>query len=102
MGTDVHTLVPTTASPTLRGAPKDGSGEAVVACDTPEPCKFTSLDRCQKRFLCTHKEDDLAAHTVVGLVLRVRNAERFPQAVGFEDLEPFSGSMFHCHRGGWR
>ena len=28
-------LLPTTASPTLQGALKDGSGEAVVACDMP-------------------------------------------------------------------
>ena len=31
----------TTASSTL-------NGEAVVACDMPEPCKFPSLDSCQK------------------------------------------------------
>ena len=44
-GTDrdvVHPAVPlpTTASPTFRGALKDGFGEAVVACDMPEPCNF--------------------------------------------------------------
>ena len=33
---DVH--LPTTASPTLQGALKDGVGEAVVACDMPEGC----------------------------------------------------------------
>ena len=33
----------TTASPTLQGATKDGFGEAVVACDMPEPGKFPSL-----------------------------------------------------------
>ena len=37
---------PTTASPTLHGTPKDGFGEAVVACDMPEPCKFPSLYSC--------------------------------------------------------
>ena len=26
----------------------------------PEPCKFPSLDSCQKRFLWTHKEADVA------------------------------------------
>ena len=26
-----------------------------VVCDMPEPCKFPSLDSCQKRFLWTHK-----------------------------------------------
>ena len=33
----------------LQGALKDDFGEAVVACDMPEPCKFPSLDSCQKR-----------------------------------------------------
>ena len=28
--------LPTAASPTLQGAPKDGFGEAVVACDMPQ------------------------------------------------------------------
>ena len=36
--------LPTTASPTLQGALKDGFGEAAVACDMPEPCKFPSHD----------------------------------------------------------
>ena len=43
-----------------------------------EPCKFLSLDSCQKRFLWTHKEVDLAPHQVVGLVLQVEDAEKFP------------------------
>ena len=30
--------LPTTALPTLQGVLKDGFGEAVVACDMPEPC----------------------------------------------------------------
>ena len=34
----------------------------------PEPCKFPSLDSCQKRFLWTHEEADRAPHPVVGLV----------------------------------
>ena len=33
----------------LRGALKDGFGEAVVACDMPEPGRFLSLDSCQKK-----------------------------------------------------
>ena len=55
-------------SPTLQGGPKDGFGEAVVACDMPEPCKFPSFDSCQKRFPWTHKEVGHAPHPVVGLV----------------------------------
>ena len=38
--------LPTTASLTLHGALKDGLGEAVMACDMPEPRKFPSLDSC--------------------------------------------------------
>ena len=38
--------LPTTVSATLRGALKDGFGEAVVACDMPEPRKFPSLGVC--------------------------------------------------------
>ena len=47
---------------------KNGFGEAVVACDTPELCKFPSLDSCQKTFPWTYKEVDVAPHPVVGLV----------------------------------
>ena len=76
----------------------------IVVCDTPEPCKFPSLDSCQKRFLWTHKKVDL--HPVVGCVFQVGDAAEFPQAVGFESLDPFSwsqqaGTMFHSRRRGW-
>ena len=71
----------------------DGFREAVEACDIPEPCKFPSLDRCQKRFPWTHKEVDLAPHRVVRLVLQVGDAEKFLQALGFESLDPFSESV---------
>ena len=59
----------------------------VVTCDMPEPYQFSSLDRCQKRFLWTHTEVVLDTHLVVGLVLQ--NAEKFPHALGFESLDPF-------------
>ena len=59
----------------------DGLREAVVACDMSEPCKFPSLDSCQRGCLWTHKEVDL--------VLRVGDAEKFPRALGFENLDPF-------------
>ena len=72
-----------------QGALKDGFGEAVVARDIPEPCKFPSLDSCQKRFLWAPKEVALASHPVVGLVLQVGNAKKFPQALGFESLDLF-------------
>ena len=60
-----------------------------MACDTSEPCKFPSLDSCQKRFLWAHKEVDLAPHPVVGLVLQVGNTEKFLQTLGFESLHLF-------------
>ena len=72
--------LPTTASPILQGALKDGFGEAVVACDMPEPCTFPSLDSCLKRFLWTHKEVDLAPHQIVGHVLQAGDAKKFSQA----------------------
>ena len=52
----------------------------------------------------THKEADHAPHPVVGLVLQAGDVEKFPQALGFESLDPFffpsqqAGSMFHNHR----
>ena len=58
---------PTTASLTLRDISRDGFGEAVVAYGMPDPCEFSSLDSCQKRFLQTHKEVNLVPHPVVGL-----------------------------------
>ena len=76
--------LPTTESPTLQGALKNGFGEAVVACDMPEPLKF---DNYQKRFLWTHSEVDLVPHPVAGLVLEVGDAEKFPYAFGFESLD---------------
>ena len=59
MGRDVHSFnivqpafaLLTVAMPTLQGALKDGFGEAVMACGMPEPCKFPSLDNCQKRLM---------------------------------------------------
>ena len=53
MGRDVHTLfdvfhpafpLPTTASSAFQGALRDSFGEAVMALDMPESCKFPSLD----------------------------------------------------------
>ena len=60
-----------------------------MACDTPEPCKLPSVDSCQKRFLWTHKDVDLAPHPVVGLVVQVGDAEKSHQALGFESLHLF-------------
>ena len=81
--------MPTTVPPILQDALKDGFTEAVVACDLPEPGKLPSLDSCQKRFRWTGKKADLALHSDVGLVLQEGDAEKFPQALGFESLDPF-------------
>ena len=67
-----------------------------MACDMPEPSKFPSLDSCQKRFLCTNKEVNLAPHPVVGLVLKIEDAENFPQALGFKGLDSFFRVKRHC------
>ena len=69
-----------------------------MECDMYEPCKFPSLDSRQKRFLWTHKGADHAAHTVIGLVLQEGDAEKFPQALGFESLDPFFQSMLTYSR----
>ena len=80
--------LPTMASSNLQGALKDGFGEAVVPCDMPKPCKFPSLDTCQKRLQWTHKEVYLALHPAVGLVLQ-GDMEKFCHALDFESLDPF-------------
>ena len=60
-----------------------------MACDVSEPCEFPSLDSCKEKFLWTHKEVDLAPHPVDGLVLQVGDTEKFPQALGYKNLDPF-------------
>ena len=74
--------LPIMALPSLQDALKDVLAEAVVECDMPKPCKFPSLDSCQKRFQWTNKEVDLAPHPVVGLVLEVGDAGKFTHALG--------------------
>ena len=66
----------------------DGFGGAVVVFDMPEPCMFLSLNSCQKMFLWTYKETDSVLHPVIVLVLHVMDAQKFPQALGFESLDP--------------
>ena len=55
----------------------------------PTTAMATLFDSCQKRFLWTNKEFDHAPHPVIGLVLQVGKAEKFPQALGFESLNLF-------------
>ena len=95
----------TTASPTIQGALKDVSEEAVMVRDMLKQCKFPSLDSCKTRFLWTHKEVDLVKHPVVGLALLVGDTEKFPKALGFNagfrlksfSTPPVSGAA----HGGW-
>ena len=74
----------------------DGFEEAVMACDITEPCKFPSLDSWQ-RILWTHRKVDLSLHPVGGIVLQVGDTEKFPHALGFESLDPFSESASRVH-----
>ena len=60
-----------------------------MVCGMPEPCKCPPIDSCQKTFLWIHKGVDHAPHPAVGLVLQVGDAEKFPQALGFEGQDCF-------------
>ena len=78
-----------------------------MACDMPEPCKFLSLDNCQKGSLWAHKEADLsldncqkgslwahkeadlAPHLGIGLGLQAGDVKKIPRALGFENLKFF-------------
>ena len=115
MGRDVHFLtlpiqcLPTTPSPTLQGALKDGFGEAVAARDLPEPCEFLSLLTVARRDSCGPSKNlvfDIAPHPVVARTLRVGDADKFSEALGLKNLDPFlsqqAESMSHGLRRGWR
>ena len=54
----------------------------------PKPCKFPSLDSCQKRFLWNHKEVDLTPHPVISFVLQVGDTEKSVYALDLNSL-PF-------------
>ena len=65
----------------LPDALKNGFGEAVMMCSVPKQSEFPCLDCCQKKFLWTHREVDLALHQSLVLVL--------PVALGLESPDPF-------------
>ena len=93
--------------PTLQDALKDGFGEVIIVCNMPKPCKFLSPDSLPEKVPVDLKAVDLAVHPVIGLVLQVVDADKFPQVLGFESLDPLFqsqqvGYIFHSHRGGWR
>ena len=56
--------------------------------------KCPSLDSCQKRFLWTPEEVDLAKHPIVGLVLQVGDSEDFPRELGFENVDLYCFLVF--------
>ena len=60
-----------------------------MACDMPELCTFPSLDSCQKKFLWTYEEADIAPYPIVDLVLQVEDREKLPHALGFKSLDLF-------------
>ena len=41
------------------------------------------------RFLLTHKKADTAPHPIVVFMLQAGDVEKFPQALGFDGLDPF-------------
>ena len=57
--------------------------------EMPEPCQFPSLASCQKRFLWALKEAGPAPQSVISLELRVRDAEKLPQALDLKNLHLF-------------
>ena len=91
--------MPATASATLQNALKDGFGEAVAACDMPEPASFRLLTVARRASFGLTRKFIFSPHPVVCLVLQVGDVEMFPQALGFESLNPF---FSRNHRGGWR
>ena len=64
-----------------------------MVCVMPKPCKFPSLDSCQKSLCGLSKEVDLVLHPVIGLVLQVADAEKFHRALGLKNLDPFYQSQ---------
>ena len=98
---------PTTTSSILRRAPRNDSGEATVVPDMPEPCKFPSLDSCQKTFLWTSKDADLAPHPVFGLVGPSRRCREVSSGTWSRKPATFAqslqaGSTSHSRGGGGR
>ena len=70
---------------------KDGLGKTVLARDVHEPFEFPSpTDTVARRgYQWAHKDTVLAPHPVVGRMLLVGDAERFPKALGLEISVPY-------------
>ena len=106
-GRDVHSLTLsiqlTMALPTLKGALKNGFGEAAVAWDMPEPYKFPSpaevLVDPQGSCSCSAPSRLSCAP--------IRRYGEVSSYTSFRKPGPFlqsqqEGSMFHSRRGGWK
>ena len=109
MDRDVHSLKMSTQHFLCRSQrrPPSKVPQRMVLERLSWPVTYPNQSSCRKRFLWTHKEVDLVPHPVVGLVLKVGDAEKFLLTLGFESLDPLlqslqAGSMFHSRRGGWK
>ena len=68
---------------------------AVVAGQL-EPCEFPSLESCQKRFLWSHKEVDLAPHPVVGRQYIVMHATLTARDFFLNFANFYPSGLFTC------
>ena len=113
MGRNVHSLTLSTQHflcrprrrPPSKGALKDNFGQAVVACDMPDSCKFPSLNSTvSRRGSCGPTREFILLRTKSFVCAPGRDAEKFSRAFGFEGLDFFlshqARSMFHSCRGG--
>ena len=95
LGRDVHFFdvihptfpPPVEESPTVQDTLKDDIGKAIMFHAMPKLCEYPSLDSCKKTFMWAHKEVDVASHPVVGLILQVGDAKKFPQTLGLESVD---------------
>ena len=89
-----HFLCRPRRRPPSQDALKEGFGEAVVACGTRKRCKFPSLDSCRRGSCGIPRKLILLRNQSL---VQAGDAEKFPQAQGFESLDPFSESAGRVH-----
>ena len=65
-----------------------------MACDTPKPCKFPSLDSCQRRFPWTHEEADSC---FTPSRWSCAPGRRYREVSSRNCSQKQAGSMFHSH-----
>ena len=66
-----------------------------VTC--PSHASFRLLTVARRGSCGFHKEVGLGPHPVVGIVLQIEDAKKFPQALGFESLDRFFQSWSGIH-----